>query len=404
MVKSFFLCIFAAKLVNAINKIMKKRFSLVILTIVLCLPLFAQGYGYNPYATQQPTDWSGTGWALNNGYVVTNHHVAENARTIKLKFYNGEDWNEYSAEAVLMDEENDLAILRITDQNFTGFGQLPYALKTSLADVGESVFVLGYPMTTTMGDEIKLTTGIISSHSGFQGSTVQYQISAPVQPGNSGGPLFDDNGNVVGVVNAKHTGAENVSYAIKASYLQTLINQLPNSAQVAPTTNTISSQNLPGKVKSVKNYVCFILCSSRGETPKSSNPRYGAPTIPQGNKVVEMPYIDFCNSANARIKKITITDKETIVEFACNNLTQGGYFQSININKETHIVVGNNSYKLVRAEGIAIAPNNTTYSKPGETKHFKLIFPAIPKATTSFNLIEQGENAWKFYGISLKEY
>ena len=383
---------------------MMKRFFLFFTIVSLALSAIAQRPGYNPYATQQPTDWSGTGWALNNGYVVTNHHVADNARTIKLKFSNGEGWNEYAAEIVLLDEENDLAILRITDQNFKGFGQLPYALKTSLADVGESVFVLGYPMTTTMGDEIKLTTGIISSHSGFQGSTVQYQISAPVQPGNSGGPLFDDHGNVVGVVNAKHTGAENVSYAIKASYLQALINQLPSAAQVAPTTNTISSQNLPGKVKSVKNYVCFIQCSSRGETPKSSNPKYGAPTVPQGNKVVEMPYVDFCHDENARIKKVTITDKETIIEFSCKNLTQGGYFQWINIDKETHIVVAGEKYKLTRAEGIAIAPNKTNYSKAGETKHFKLIFPAIPKSTTSFDMVEPGDSDWKFYGISLKEY
>lgn len=381
-----------------------KRILLSFTLICLSLAAMCQRPGYNPYATQQPTEWSGTGWALNNGYVVTNHHVADNARTILLKFSCADGWKEYAAETVLLDEENDLAILRITDSNFAGFGQLPYALKTSLADVGESVFVLGYPMTTTMGDEIKLTTGIISSHSGFQGSMVQYQISAPVQPGNSGGPLFDDNGNVVGVVNAKHTGAENVSYAIKASYLQTLINQLPNPTQVVPTTNKISSQNLPGKVKSVKNFVCFIQCSSCGETPKSSNPKYGAPTVPQGNKVVEMPYVDFCHDANARIKKVTITDKETILEFSCNNLTQGGYFQWINIDKATYIVVNGKEYQLTRAEGIAIAPNKTNYSKPGETKNFKLIFPAIPKSSTSFDLIEPGESDWKFYGISLKEY
>lgn len=171
-----------------------------------------------------------------------------------------------------------------------------------------------------------------------------------------------------------------------------------------PTTNKISSQNLPGKVKSVKNFVCFIQCSSRGETPKSSNPKYGAPIVPQGNKVVEMPYVDFCHDANARIKKVTITDKETILEFSCNNLTQGGYFQWINIDKATYIVVDGKEYQLTRAEGIAIAPNKTNYSKPGETKNFKLIFPAIPKSSTSFDLIEPGESVWKFYGISLKEY
>lgn len=66
-----------------------------------------------------------------------------------------------------------------------------------------------------MGDEIKLTTGVISSKTGFQGDVSLYQISAPIQPGNSGGPLFDNKGNLIGIVNAKHKGAENVGYAIK---------------------------------------------------------------------------------------------------------------------------------------------------------------------------------------------
>ena len=69
-------------------------------------------------------------------------------------------------------------------------------MNTTTSEVGEEVFVLGYPLTATMGDEIKLTTGVISSKSGFQGDISQYQISAPVQPGNSGGPLFDSKGNI----------------------------------------------------------------------------------------------------------------------------------------------------------------------------------------------------------------
>jgi S1-C subfamily serine protease len=78
-----------------------------------------------------------------------------------------------------------------------------------------------------MGDEVKLTNGIISSKSGFQGDVTSYQITAPVQPGNSGGPLFDDKGNIIGIINAKHVGAENASYAIKASYLMNLIDLMP---------------------------------------------------------------------------------------------------------------------------------------------------------------------------------
>lgn len=382
---------------------MKKH--LILLCLLINISLFVYGQDpYNPSYTRQPSEWSGTGWALNNGYIVTNHHVANNARTIILKFAQGDSISQYSGEVAVMDEEHDLAIIKINDSKFKGFGSLPYMVKTTLADVGESVFVLGYPMTTTMGDEIKLTTGIVSSHSGFEGNKAQYQISAPVQPGNSGGPLFDDNGNVVGIVNAKHTGAENVSYAVKTSYLQTLVKQLPEGTGVLPSGNSISGLNLPQKVKKVKGLVCFIYCSTRGETPRSATPKYGAPSVPQGNKVVESPYVDFTHAENTRVCKVTITDKETIIEMSDNNETSGGYYQWITIDRNTVIVVDGQEYKLKKAEGIAISPDKTYFSKNGETKKFKLFFPAIPKGATSFNLLEPGESTWKFYGISLKEY
>jgi V8-like Glu-specific endopeptidase len=383
---------------------MLKRFFFVLINLLFCMSVFPQSNDYNPFATQQPTDWSGTGWLLNKGYVVTNHHVSDNARTIKLKFPKENGWDEYTAEVAISDPENDLAILRITSQDFNSKNSIPYALKISTSDVGESVFVLGYPMITTMGEEIKLTTGIISSHSGYQGLISQYQISAPVQPGNSGGPLFDDYGNVIGVVNSKHTGAENVSYAIKSSYVKELIKQLPDTSNIIPSNNSLSEQNLPGKVKKVKPFVCFIECSSRGETPKSSNPKYGASVVTKGDKVVDMPYVDFAHCSYNRIKQVTITENETIIDFSCVNIEEDGYFEWISINKDTYIVYGDNKYKLKKAEGIEFAPNKTYYEKVGETKYFKLIFPAIPKSVTSFDLIEPGDSDWKFYGISLKEY
>nr|WP_277266111.1 trypsin-like peptidase domain-containing protein [Prevotella corporis] len=79
----------------------------------------------------------------------------------------------------------------------------------------EDIFVLGYPLVQTMGEDVKLTTDVISSKTGFQGDVSQYQISAAIQPRNSGGPLFDSRGNLIGIVPAKHKGTENVGYAIK---------------------------------------------------------------------------------------------------------------------------------------------------------------------------------------------
>ena len=210
----------------------------------------------------EPTLWSGTGFALSNGYLVTNYHVIEGARSITIKGIKGVFHTAYNAEVVAIDKYNDLALLKINDSRFPGFGTIPYKIKTNTSDVGEEIFVLGYPLTSSMGDEIKLTTGVISSKTGFQGDVSLYQISAPVQPGNSGGPLFDSKGNIIGVVSSKHTGAENVGYAIKASYLKNLVESSASSS-IIPTNNTISGQPLTGKVKSVKNYVFLIECSTQ---------------------------------------------------------------------------------------------------------------------------------------------
>jgi S1-C subfamily serine protease len=108
-----------------------------------------------------------------------------------------------------------------------------------------------------MGDEVKLTNGIISSKSGFQGDVTSYQISAPIQPGNSGGPLFDGKGNVIGTVNAKHDGAENVSYAIKTSYLINLIDLLPTPPKFQ-TISTVAGKPLTEQVKILKKFTYII--------------------------------------------------------------------------------------------------------------------------------------------------
>lgn len=204
--------------------------------------------------------WTGTGFAIGNGYIVTNNHVAEDAKTISVKGVKGDVNTGYTAEVVATDKVNDIAILRISDSRFTGFGTIPYAVQQRMADVGEDVFVLGYPLTQALGNEIKLTNGIVSSRTGYQGNIATYQMSAPVQPGNSGGPMFDNKGNIIGIVVAGVPGAENVGYAIKTSYLNILIESAGLNIKL-PSNNTISTLSLAEKVKRVKNFVFYIECS-----------------------------------------------------------------------------------------------------------------------------------------------
>lgn len=220
-------------------------------------------------AGAQASDWSGTGFALKNGYIVTNFHVVDGAKSIEVHGVNGNSSSDYAASVVATDKTNDLAIIQITDSRFTGFGNIPYSIKSQMVDVGEDVWVLGYPLTQVLGNEIKLTNGVVSSRSGYQGDVSTYQISAPVQPGNSGGPLFDAKGNIVGIVNAGVPGAENVGYAIKTLYLKNLADSYSLTSSL-PTNNTIASMALKDQVKSVNNYVFLLICSSKAKTSTSS--------------------------------------------------------------------------------------------------------------------------------------
>ena len=216
---------------------------------------------YTDTNSAQANAWSGSGIEIEKGYIVTNYHVVDGANNIIVQRVVNDREQRFIAEVVATDKVNDLAIIKITDTQYYKYGQLPYSVKFPTSDVGESCYALGYPMISTMGTEIKLTTGVISSRSGFQGDVSTYQVSVPVQPGNSGGPLFNYKGELIGIINAKHKGAENVSYAIKTTYVRNLIESFTND-NLFNTNSTIRNYDLPNQVKSIKPFVYMIQCSA----------------------------------------------------------------------------------------------------------------------------------------------
>lgn len=344
----------------------------------------------------KPQNWSGTGFALNNGYIATNYHVVEDAKSIKVKGVRGNFNTEYTATVISTDKFNDLALIKIDDSRFNGFGTIPYRVKTTTSEVGEDIFVLGYPLTSTMGDEIKLTTGVISSKSGFQGDVSLYQISAPIQPGNSGGPLFDGKGNLIGIVNAKHGGAENVSYAIKVSYLKNLIESV-STIPMLPANNTVSGMSLSNKVKSIKNYVFMITCSNTDEAT-SLYPGNGLSAA----NIINTPSVRSTIAERAKIKSVTLGHDYTAIEIISNNQSGNKYYQWCNIDRNTYIMVNGTRYTMTKAEGIKIAPDKTYFSYAGQDITFTLYFPKIPSSATSIDLIESTDSEWKFYGIKIR--
>jgi TPR repeat protein len=156
-----------------------------------------------------------------NGYVLTAQHAIEKVGRIEVLYQQ----RRYPAKVIVNDEAIDVAVLRIEG---TGFPCLPL-VSSATVKTGDAVFTMGFPQVALQGAEPKFTEGSISSLSGPAGSSRFFQISAPVQPGNSGGPLVDERGQVVGMVNARLNDLttlaasgmlpQNVNYAVKSSFI-----------------------------------------------------------------------------------------------------------------------------------------------------------------------------------------
>lgn len=196
---------------------------------------------------------SGTCFAINrDGYLITNYHVIEGTQKIRIRGINKDFSNTYPARIIATDEKNDLALLKVDNISINA---IPYRIISKIAEVGDEVFVLGYPLRAVMGDEIKLTNGLISSRTGFKGDVTSYQISATIQPGNSGGPLFNKNGNIIGIVSSR-LAVENAAYAIKTPYLFALLSSENNIS--VPSGGSLSSLPLTEQVKQIKNFIYIV--------------------------------------------------------------------------------------------------------------------------------------------------
>lgn len=202
---------------------------------------------------------SGSGVLISDNIVITNYHVVEDAEKVEAIINIDGIPETFTARVLCTDKTNDLAIVCIKDERFKNQGTAPFKILSNTVDVGTTVFAMGFPLTRLLGDEVKITDGIISSKSGFDGDIVTYQISVPIQPGNSGGPLFDKNGNLVGITNAgiDTSVAENVGYAIKASYVFNIIDSAPINIQI-PQGKTLPKDNFPELIKSLKPYVVHL--------------------------------------------------------------------------------------------------------------------------------------------------
>ena len=172
----------------------------------------------------------GSGFIItSDGYLLTNDHVVKDSNRVMIKTETGV----MPARIVMSDPDNDIALLKMDGD----FSTAPFASEHT-AKLGQTVFTVGFPMPEIQGFSPKVTKGVISSINGIQDDPDMYQIDAAIQPGNSGGPLADDRGRVVGIVVARlndavlaentGVGAQHVNFAIKNIVIREHLEKRPD--------------------------------------------------------------------------------------------------------------------------------------------------------------------------------
>jgi hypothetical protein len=199
---------------------MFKLFTSLFLLLISTATLSEERYG------------NGSGFFItDNGYFVTNYHVIENAKKILIVDQFGYFLN---TRVIKFDKIHDIAILKVDGL----FKSIPITTSSKVLR-GAKIVAVGYPNTSIQGVQPKVTDGLVNSLAGIKDDPRYFQISAPIQGGNSGGPLLDMNANVIGLVSAKLDNSfvikttgdipQNVNYAVKSDYILDLIYSIPDA-------------------------------------------------------------------------------------------------------------------------------------------------------------------------------
>jgi len=217
----------------------------------------------SPPKSAKTVGQSGTGFVISSsGHVVTNNHVIAGCIGDIHGSLNGE--SPITLRVVSRDETNDLALLQAP-----GSFKEVATIRDKAIHPGDTVIAIGYPFHGLLTSDFTVTTGIVSSLSGVFNDTRYLQISAAVQPGNSGGPLFDINGQIVGMVAAKlnalkvakATGdiPENINFAIKTGMIRDF---LDNSVVAYQTSEANTELKTAEIARNARVYTLLISCTA----------------------------------------------------------------------------------------------------------------------------------------------
>jgi hypothetical protein len=232
---------------------------------------------------------SGSGVVIGaHGEILTNAHVVENCAQITVRSSSGDST---AATLVARDEKNDLAVVR---------SQLPSSSVAIFRDrgpvrAGDAVVVLGYPLSGLLATSANLSVGNVSALAGLGDDSRYLQISAPVQPGNSGGPLLDASGHLVGIVAAKLDAAlvarftgdipQNVNFALKAEVARTFLDSNGIAYQTARSDQSLSPADV-GQI--ARLFTVRIECRSNEQADQRELPKY-SDRVPRDQEAVQAP-------------------------------------------------------------------------------------------------------------------
>ncbi|HNU15047.1 MAG TPA: S1C family serine protease [Chitinophagaceae bacterium] len=196
----------------------------------------------------------GTGFIIDaKGYLVTNAHVVEGARNIAVQNSNGE----FLAKVVFIDVQKDIAILKIEDENFKPYTSVPYAISKSAGKLAEPIFTLGYPR-----NEIVYGQGYLSAKTGYNGDTLSCQLELAANRGNSGSPILNRKGEVIGILNGRQRNTEGFAFAIQGKYIYKVLDDLKKdtSYQKVKITSksSIAGLDFQQQVEKVEDYIFMV--------------------------------------------------------------------------------------------------------------------------------------------------
>lgn len=201
-------------------------------------------------------DYRATGFLIDGkGYIVTNAHVVNRLKTIYVENNKGET---FSAQSIYTDNSTDLAILKINDNEYKTVYNLPYSINKNNSNLGEQIFTLGFPR-----NEIVYGEGYVSAKSGNEGDSTAYQVSVSVNPGNSGGPVLNKNGQVIGIITSKNLTADGVVFAAKSKNIYKLLEAFKKTGDTAniklPTNTGLKGLDREQQVKKMEEFVFMVV-------------------------------------------------------------------------------------------------------------------------------------------------